>query len=56
MGKTSAEVKQKYNKQHYRQFASNIKFDLYDEIQSYIDAEGISKAKFLERAIQKLTE
>ena len=56
MGKTSYEVKYRWEKKNYKQFQCRLKPPLWEEIQAYIDAEGISKAQFLERAIQKLTE
>lgn len=56
MGKTSNAVKDRWNKAHYKQFTCRVKPDIYEKVQNYIDAEGISKPLFLERAIQKLTE
>lgn len=54
MGKTSSAVKHRYNNKVYTKFQCEIKNALYEEVQTYIDAEGISKAQFLERAIQAL--
>lgn len=56
MGKATTKAKDKYDKKNYKRWVAKIRFDLDDNIQSYLDAEGISRAKFLERAIQKLTE
>jgi len=56
MGKTSAEVKNRWIAKNYKKYQCNLKPDVYEKIIAYIDAEGINKTQFLERAIQMLTE
>lgn len=49
--KTSTAVKRRYNAKHYKKFQADIKNELYDRITAYVAAEGISKAEFLQKAI-----
>ena len=51
---TSWQVKARYNAKTYRSFASQIKPELFDRINEYIEAEKISKSEFLSRAIEAL--
>lgn len=53
---TSTAVKNRYNAAHYKQFSAKIKPDLMEQIESYIDHEGISKPEFLLRAIDILMQ
>lgn len=52
--RTSTAVKRKYNEKHYKKFQADIKNDLHDRITAYTEKEQISKAVFLQRAIDKL--
>ena len=53
--RTSNEVKSRYNKKAYRQFAARVKPDLSKRIEDYTIKEGISKPEFLQRAIDRLS-
>ena len=52
--RTSSDVKSRYNKKAYRQFAARVKPDLSQRIEDYTIKEGISKPEFLQRAIDCL--
>lgn len=52
--KTSAAVKARYNKKHYKKFQADIKIELFDRITEYVKKEQISKSEFLEQALEKL--
>lgn len=54
MSNTSWQVKAKYNKKAYKQFACRIKPDLFEEINSYCEDNNLSKSQFLKIAIDKL--
>ena len=51
---TSSEVKARYNKKTYRQFAARVKPDLSQRLEDYTTREGISKPEFLQRATDVL--
>ena len=53
---TSSEVKRRYNDKHYKRFTADIKFELYDELAEYIKRNGISRAEFLQKALEALAE
>ena len=51
---TSTAVKQRYNSRHYKKFTMEVKFELFDRIEEYRKKENLSRAEFLQRAIEKL--
>ena len=51
MGKTSWEVKAQYNKKAYRSFSTQIKPELFERIDKYCKAQGLSRSQFLAKAI-----
>ena len=51
MGKTSWQVKDRYNKKAYKRFASQIKPDLFERIDKYCKEQGLSRSQFLAKAI-----
>lgn len=51
MGKTSWQVKAKYNKKAYKSFSSQIKPDLFERIDKYCKERGLSRSQFLAKAI-----
>ena len=51
---TSSEVKRRYNAKTYKRFSADIKFELSDRVDAYIQREGISKAQFIANAIDAL--
>jgi metal-responsive CopG/Arc/MetJ family transcriptional regulator len=54
MGKANKILKQLYNETHYKRFICDLKFELFDEVDKYIKKEGISRSKFIERALRVL--
>lgn len=56
MGKTSSEVKARYNKKAYKQWACQIKPDLHERLMTYCQENGLSKSQFLTLAIDTLTK
>lgn len=48
------EYNDKYRKEHYRKFQTNLKPDVAERINNYCTDVGISKAEFLQRAIDIL--
>lgn len=52
--RTSSVVKRRYNAKHYKKFTAEIKFELFDRVEGYREKEGISRAEFLQRALEKL--
>ena len=52
MGKTSSEVKKRYNVKVYKQVAVQLKKELVAEWEAKLAADGISKAEFIRSAIQ----
>lgn len=53
---TSSEVKNRYNKKAYKHFSSRVKPDLYERIETYCQANALSKSKFLELSMQLIDE
>ena len=51
MGKTSWEAKDRYNRKAYKRFVSQIKPDLFERIDKYCKAQGLSRSQFLAKAI-----
>ena len=56
MSNTSWQVKAKYNKKAYKQFACRVKPDLFEEINSYGEDNNLSKSQFLQIAIDLLKD
>lgn len=56
MGKTSWEVKAKYNKKAYRSFSTQIKPDLFERIDKYCKEQGLSRSQFLAKAIDLMEQ
>lgn len=54
MGKTSSAVKARYNKKAYKQFAVQIKPELFDRIAEYCQSHNLSRSQFLTLAIEQL--
>ena len=54
MGKTSWEVKAKYNSKHYRNFSTRIKHELFEQIDNYCKENNLSRSQFLKLAIDTL--
>ena len=52
--RTSSAVKRRYTAKHYKKFTAEIKFELFDRVEGYREKEGISRAEFLQRALEKL--
>ena len=52
--RTSTAVKRRYNAKHYRRFAADVKIELYDRLEAYRADEGISRAEFLQDAIDMM--
>ena len=51
---TSSAVKQRYNSKHYKKFTMEVKFELFDRIEAYRKKENLSRAEFLQRAMDRL--
>lgn len=54
--RTSTAVKRRYNAKHYRRFSADVKIELYDRLESYRAGEGISRAEFLQKAIDTIQD
>ena len=52
--RTSTAVKRRYNAKHYRRFAADVKIELYDRLEAYRMDEGLSRAEFLQDAIDMM--
>ena len=50
------EASNKYNKENYKQFKTNLKHDDYDMINDYCKKNDISKAKFIVEACKYYIE
>lgn len=51
---TSWQVKNRYNEKAYKRFQSQIKPDLFEEIEDYMKLHGLSRSQFLKLAIEAL--
>ena len=51
---TSSEVKDRYNRQHYKAYTAKVKFDLFDELEAYQQRHGLSRPEFLTKALEML--
>lgn len=51
---TSSAVKRRYNAKHYKKFMAEIKFEFFDRIEAYRKKENMSRAEFLQRAMDRL--
>ena len=56
MGRTSSEVKNRYNKKTYKAFNILIKPELFERLEEYRNERGLSRSQFLQLAIDKLEE
>ena len=54
MGKTSWQVKAKYNKKTYKNFSTKIRPELLNDINKYCEENELSKPQFLKIAIDTL--
>ncbi len=52
--RTSTAVKRRYNEKHYKRFYADVKIELYDRLEAYRTDEGISRAEFLQKAIDTI--
>ena len=52
--RTSSAVKRRYNAKHYKKFMAEIKFEFFDRIEAYRKKENMSRAEFLQRAMDRL--
>lgn len=55
MGKTSSEVKNRYNKKAYKAFGTLVKPELFEKLDNYCKENGLSRSQFLALALEKLT-
>lgn len=51
---TSSKVKRKYNTKTYKSWQVQIKPELYNTVQAYMERNNISRREFLEKAIEIL--
>ena len=51
---TSNAVKDRWNRKHYQVFSARLKPGLFDQIKDYQEREQLSRAQFLEKAINEL--
>ena len=54
MGRTSAEVKNRYAKKVYSRFSTNLKKHEYISIETALKEKGWSKAEFIRQAAKEL--
>lgn len=52
--RTSTAVKRRYNEKHYKRFSADVKIELYDRLEAYRKDESISRAEFLQDAIDMM--
>jgi metal-responsive CopG/Arc/MetJ family transcriptional regulator len=55
MSNTSWQVKARYNAKAYKSFSTQIKPELFEQIDNYCKEHGLSRSQFLEQAINALT-
>jgi len=53
---TSTAVKRRYNQKAYKSITVQVKPELAERIAAYREREGLSMAKFLERAVDTLEQ
>ena len=53
MGTTSTQVKARWNAKHYKQFAAQIKPELFDELEAVRAEAGMSRSEFLAWALEQ---
>lgn len=51
---TSSEVKNRYNKKAYKQFNTQIKPELFEDIEIYRTENNLSRSEFLKLALENL--
>ena len=56
MGKTSSEVKNRYNAKVYKGISVQLKKELVSDWETKLAADGISKAEFIRKAINSYLE
>ena len=56
MGKTSNEVKRRYNSKTYTEFHVSLKHEDYNKIEKITEEKEISKAEFVRQAIKKFED
>lgn len=56
MGKTSWQVKDKYNRRTYTKLTPQIPRDLYEKFDAKCKAEGISMTEVIKRGMEKFIE
>ncbi|MFA5658275.1 MAG: CopG family transcriptional regulator [Oscillospiraceae bacterium] len=56
MGKTSWQIKEKYNRAHYKKLIIQLDKELVSQWEEKLKQDGIAKAQFLREAINKYLE
>lgn len=56
MGKTSSQVKQRYNSKVYKQVSVQLKKELVGQWEAALAADGTGKAEFIRNAIEGYLE
>lgn len=54
--KTSAAVKNRYNKKHYKVFRASLKHELFERVENYKKLHSLSNPQFIQKAIDVLEE
>ena len=54
MGTSATAAKYRYNTKNYKRFEVLIKPPLYEQIKTYCEAAGLSRAQFLQLAVDTL--
>jgi hypothetical protein len=50
---TSTDVKRRYNEKTYKRWFVSLRNDVFEEIEAYREAEGLSRAEFLKMLVSE---
>lgn len=56
MSNTSWQVKDRYNKKHYKRIVADLPIELVEEFKSKCKAEGVSQAEVIKNALEKFVK
>lgn len=56
MSNTSWQVKDCYNKKHYKRIVADLPIELVEEFKSKCKAEGVSQAEVIKNALEKFVK
>lgn len=56
MSNTSWQVKDRYNKKHYKRIVADLPIELVEAFKSKCKAEGVSQAEVIKNALEKFVK